>query len=1046
MKKIMMLSAAHPGPILAVLGLITLAALASLGELRVRISAESLFIKITPEWQFYQQIEQTFGSDSITVVFLRDRELFQTDKLIAIKEVLEAIDALPFVERTSSLYSARNVKNEDGFITVRPYLGEIPTDSQSLESIRRDAVQNPLIVGNLLAADATAMAINIYFKTDQGKADFDAEATLAIEHAIAPLKGQLDEVFQIGSAYVRDALTRSILGDQLVVVPLSLAVLLLALALSLRRIHGAVIPLLTAGLSVIWTLALMASLQIPVNVMTSIVPALLIIIGSTEDIHLLAEYQAGIAEGILRTQAVEQMSATMGTAVLLTFITTYLGFLSIALNDIELLRQFGLVASTGLFLNFVITVLLVPIYLRFFGNGSHGKTGPSGLSSYTRLAEKMLHFVIHNRIKIFVAVLVCVLLSAYGAWSLRVNNNAMGYFNKESSVRLRADTLHDRLSGLHTFSVVIDSGIEDTFLQVRYLAEIRKLQDHIANMEVFDHAFSFADFLSLIHNVMDDETQQAKRLPDSDDIVREYMLFVKQRDVREYVSPAFDRARIVVRHNISSSYELEQAVQNVRDFAQHHLDPALRVQITGEALLANQAADSMAYAQAQSLSMMVVTIFLIVSVLFVNLKAGLIAIVPNLIPVLALFGVMGFAGIPLDSGTSMVAAIALGICVDDTMHFMARYHQQLQVHREEFRALQATVSAEVMPIVATSVALAAGFATLATSSFVPVIYFGLLSAMVICLALLATFLLTPPLLSKTRLITAWDLLSMRVKRDCLQRCALFRDMKLWQIKKVLLVIDVREYLPGKIIIEQGEPGKEVFIVLEGRAEVRKKRADGTLMRLNNLSMGDTFGEVALLSKRPRTAQVIAVETTRVLSLSWDSIERLRRIFPHLSVKLFRNLSAIVGDKLAQADARYIPLKDGLTGLYTSDFALEQIKTEISRLKRYRGTLSVIVLSIHINNEAERAHGAYDADSVLRELADRAREHVRGGDIVARWTSDAFILLFPRTHLKDAWRISERLKKLANPEHVLTAGVTHWTNNDNMESFLSRVNHVLTRVR
>ena len=327
----------------------------------------------------------------------------------------------------------------------------------------------------------------------------------------------------------------------------------------------------------------------------------------------------------------------------------------------------------------------------------------------------------------------------------------------------------------------------------------------------------------------------------------------------------------------------------------------------------------MAHAQAQSLLMMVVTIFLIVSLLFVNLKAGLIAVLPNLLPVVVLFGVMGFAGIPLDSGTSMVAAIALGICVDDTMHFMARYHRQLRVHKEEFAALQATVNAEAVPIIATSVALAAGFITLATSSFIPIVHFGLLSAMVICLALLATFLLTPLLLSRTRLISAWDLLSIRLRRDCLQQCALFRDMKVWQIKKVLLVNEVREYLPGEIIIEQGQPGKKVFIVLEGRAEVRKRRADDTLMRLNTLAMGDTFGEVALLSKRPRTAQVRAVETTRVLGLSWDSIERLGKTFPHISVKLFRNLSAIVGDKLAHADVAYIPLKDGPDGSVHQSF-------------------------------------------------------------------------------------------------------------------------------
>ncbi len=167
---------------------------------------------------------------------------------------------------------------------------------------------------------------------------------------------------------MRSDLTAKIRADQQVFLPLSVLVLLLTLALSLRRATAALMPLVTAGVSVLWTLGFMGWLGIPVNIMTSIVPALVIIIGSTEDIHLLAEYAAGVRDGLGRRAAIGRMADNMGVAVLLTFVTTYLGFLSIALNDIQLLYQFGLVASSGLFFNFVITVVLVPVMLRFIGH------------------------------------------------------------------------------------------------------------------------------------------------------------------------------------------------------------------------------------------------------------------------------------------------------------------------------------------------------------------------------------------------------------------------------------------------------------------------------------------------------------------------------------------------------------------------------------------------------------------------------------------------------------------------------------------------------
>lgn len=1046
-----MFSAAHPRTLLSVMGLITLVAILHLNDLQINVSAESMLIKGTPAWDLFQRTQDTFGSDSITVVFLRDPELFDPEKLSAIGKAVQEIEVLPFVERVSSLYSIRNVKNVDGYISTRPYLVEIPATAEAIETIKQEALQNPLILRNLLSADGTAMAINIYFKSlDTLPAGFDHHATAAIELAITPLRGQIQEAFQMGGSYVRDSLTDQILLDQRRVLPLSLLVLVMTLALTLRSLNGAMLPLLTAGMSVIWTLALMALLEVPVNVMTSIIPALLIIIGSTEDIHLLAEYQAGVGEGMTRESAVDFMAANMGTAVLLTFITTYLGFLSVALNDIDLLRQFGLMAATGLLLNFLITVGLHPIYLWRLGKIPEASAKRSGVQAYRRLAGAVHRLATAHKPLTLGVVIVAVLVSGYGALSLRVNNNPMDYFGKESLIKQRADTLHDHLSGLHTFSIILDSGIDETFLQTKYLAEIQKLQTYLRRSGRFDHSFSYADFISLVHGVMaEEEGREPPGLPAADEIVREYMLFIKHRDVSEVVSDNYGQARIVVRHNIGSSYELNQAVEGILRFAGKHLDSALQVEITGEAILANQAADTMAHGQAQSLIMMIVGILLVVSVLFVNIRAGLIAVIPNFVPIAALFGVMGFAGIPLDTGTGMVAAIALGICVDDTMHFMSRYHQRLKTRKNELTALEDTVKAEAVPIITTSLALALGFATLATSSFVPVVYFGLLSAMVICLALIATFLLTPVLLSTTRLITAWDLLSVKVRRECIGRCALFRGMALWQIKKVLLVNDAREYQTGELIIEQGEPGKRVFVILEGRVEIRKRRADGAVIRLKTMAMGEVFGEIALVSRRPRTAEVKAIEPTRVLGLSWEGLNRLSRIFPQISVKLFRNLSAIVGDRLAHADDEYITLKDSLTDVYTATYIIEQLNAEACRVDRYQEPLSVVVLSVGAASDSKEQAISRIPDAIQKQVAHDIVKKVRKADSVARWFSDVFIILLPRTRLAGAESVVERLEKVLALENKtprfslrLTVGAAQWGDADTVDSFLSRAGRSL----
>ena len=332
----------------------------------------------------------------------------------------------------------------------------------------------------------------------------------------------------------------------------------------------------TAGISVLWTLGFMGWLGIPVNIMTSIVPALVIIIGSTEDIHLLAEYAAGIRAGLDRRAAIGRMADNMGVAVLLTFITTYLGFLSIALNDIQLLFQFGVVSSTGLLFNFVITVLLVPVMLRFIG---HRKvtSARQGVAQvwFQGMAVGLLRAAQRRRLAVLGGAGILVIAALAAATQLRINNNLLDYLDPASQLRADVERIHTELSGVHAFSIVVDSGIDNTFMQVKYLEEVLKIQDFMAGMDAFDRTFSFANFVAMVNSVMAEEGEEQDELwlPDTDDQVREYMLFIRHSTVAPFVSKHFDRARILVRHNTSSSDELNRAIDQVREFVDGNIDP-----------------------------------------------------------------------------------------------------------------------------------------------------------------------------------------------------------------------------------------------------------------------------------------------------------------------------------------------------------------------------------------------------------------------------------------------------------------------------------------
>jgi diguanylate cyclase (GGDEF)-like protein len=1046
MDKILTFSARYPRFSIVFLIAVSMLAATLLPRLQINISAQSMMVKTDPAWISYQHSLQTFGSDNVVIVYLHDRELFTTRKLTRIKQALSQIESLDFVKGTSSLFNAPNVKQVDDYILTRPYLDPIPPDETLLKQVLDDAKHNPLVLGNLISQDGNTMAINVYLDGAIYSPGLDSEITRAIDVALQPLSQQLDEVFQMGSAFVRDTISRQIQQDQKMILPVALGMLILVLGLTLRRMSCALLPLLTALMSIVLTLAVMVLLDIPVNVLTSIVPALLIIIGSTEDVHLLAEYHGAIERGMSRPQAVMQLPKNQSLAILLTFLTTLIGFLSITVNDLELLSQFGWVVSLGLIINFIVTALFIPAYLQLFGSTRVPERPPGRL--FERFAQAIFRLVIRFKKTTLLLLMLAATGFGWGIQFLQINNSTLGYFDDQSPITQRAQKIHQNLSGMQTLSIVLESGIDDTFLKVRYLQDIQRLQQFIGQRGVFDKSFSFADFIMLTNQVMQEESTLS--LPDEDELVQAYMGFVKPDVVKSYVSEDFSSARILIRHNLASSRELDHELAAIRHFIDNELKTQLNVIFTGESVLTNRAANSMAIGQIQSLILMVTVIFVLVSLLFIDVRAGLLAIVPNVFPVIILFGTMGYFNIALDTGTTMVAVIAIGICVDDTIHFLSRYHHFTRGTQDVDKALLQTVEHEATPIISTSLALALGFATLTLSSFTPVANFGALSALVMMLAMFSTFVLTPILLSFTRLITVWDMLSLNLKSALLKNSIFFGGLKNYQIKKVILSGEILNFKPDDIIVEQGQKGEEIYVVLEGYAAVQRKDRAGSIHTLGRLGPGELFGEVAQLTGFQRMARVTAEDYVRVLMINWQSISQLGRFHPRISMTLFRNLSGLISRRLTRAWSDERNMRDESTGAVTRSFLFEQISIEQERIKRYDEPLSLIMLDIDFRQYNESVQPAL-AEKNIQMITRLLSQQTRRVDIFARWDENRFIVLMPRTSDELALAITRRMKdiieqnsRVAGRLHISTA-VTQMEDSDEIEMLLARLQDKLDKL-
>ncbi len=913
MRKFMLWSQAHPWIVIVGIAIATILALYSARNIRIDASTEGMMIQGDPAQTYYQETLKKFGTDNITVIFIQDKNLFTPEKLKLLDDLVFKFEELHGVSKVESLYSVSNFKGVDGALETNPLMDWPPETQKEADSVKADALRNPIFLNSLISKDGTATAINLFVEGNTDDPDFNIKFSRAVDEIIEPFQNQFETAFQIGLPFTRRLISDNIIGDTVKLVPLSAFVLLMTLIIFMRSASGALMPMLTAGTSIIWTAGFMAQVNIPLNVLTVIVPALIIVIGSTEDIHILSEYLESVEEtGGNRAEAIRIMSGKVGTAVLLTSLTTFIGFLSITLNQITLLKQFGIAATFGLFVNPVATCLLAPVYLHFFGSTKVKKSGEHKSATdrfFGMIADKIIKIIRANKSLVLISLLGLVPLIGFFTLKVNVDNDLFSYFKKSSAICKRSQILHEDLSGAQTFFIRINSGFADTFKQPENLVQIAKIQKYISEKGRFDKTKSLVDDISLIHREMNNGDERYFKLPDSADLIAQYLLFLHRNDISHYVTADFSEANIVVRHNISSSYELAEALDDLEEKIKKTVNPHFLWGLTGENILINTAADSMAAGQVKSLSLVFVLIFIIMSILFVNIKAGALSLIPNLFPIVINFGIMGIFGIPLNTGTAMVAAIAIGIAVDDTIHLMSRYNTEMRLLQSQDKAVDVCLHSEAKPVISTSVALALGFAVLGFSNFVPVISFGLLSAMVMILAIIGDLFITPILLSSTQLMTLWDMLGLQLQKAVIQNAALLRDLRPWQMKRIVLLGRMLTNQAGELAVVQGEEGSSMYLLLEGSAEVvTKNKTNGKDVLLAKLNPGDVFGEIALVEPGPRSADVRALEPISYLEIDWNGLKRIQRIYPRIASRLFLNLSRILGGRLAETDKLLLEIK------------------------------------------------------------------------------------------------------------------------------------------
>ena len=907
------IGADRPMPSLAFIVAVSLLAIIGAGRVTVDSGFERLVPKDDADRQAYLRVSREFGSDHRSFVYVRDPQLWSPAKLQALERLHDELRQLPFVERIDDLFSLRTVRSIDGRLTARPILPSAPSDAQSADRARREALEDPIAARNIISADGNAVAIGISIKEQaQGLSDKDVHETL--ERVLTPARARFATLVQVGPPRIDAEIRESLVHDLRVLVPASALLLAITVFAFFRSLFAAAMPLLVACLSLLWTFGMMGWAGIPISILSAMLPSLVVVIGATEIMRMISGYYGGLQQARVegkspdRRRATEFMLRSVGAPAVLTVLTTAIGFASNAFAGIAIIRDFGLAAAFAILSNGLLTVLLVPMLYSAFGPLRGQLPAFASSAGFSVMAAKAFG-VMRHRLSLWAFALAAVLCVAFvqQASQLHVTNEPLTFFRPERPLVQEALRMQQDIAGVKIFYIALQSNTEGAFRDPANLQRLADIQAFIAKQKIFDRSVSLADVVSQANQQAGGGRPDAYRVPPTRRLVAQYLLLHPPRDLEPYVSHDYRRANIVVRHNVRDSSTLNHHIRELREVVGHFAGADMTTAVVGENLMINAAADRLLEGQAAALAGLLGVVFLVMSLMFTSVKGGIIALVPSVVPILMILGVMRILEIPLNAGTVMVAVIAIGIAIDGTIHLFSRYSELCRSTSNYDEAVIETVKDEAAPVIAVSLALAMGFGVLLLSDFTLIAQFGALAAATMLFSIFANLLITPLVMSRIRLVGLYEILAMSKQRAALENSALFQGMTGYQIRKTILISELREFVNGERLIEQGTIGSSMYLVVSGQLEVVRRLPGGEERPLATLGPGDVFGEIGYVRATQRTADVRARGPGSVLLFDHERLEKDLVFFPHIMAKLNFNISGILGQRLAElVEARQPP--------------------------------------------------------------------------------------------------------------------------------------------
>ena len=706
----------------------------------------------------YNTFLDTFGEEGNLIIYgVKDSLLFTPSNFSAWSILSKELGQAPEVDLTLSVGDLQKLKKRTdsiGFEMV-PLVKDSILSEKQLKKLQYELFEKlPFYNGLVYSPDKKSVRTAVYLKKDIVNTP---ARKIFIEKVLIPKIAAFEKqtgmkVYTSGMPYIRTLNSQNIIDEIGMFIGAAVLVTSIIFFFFFRSYRATFISMITVIIGVLWAFGILGLLKYEITVLTALIPPLIIVIGIPNCIFLINKYHQEIKQHGNQAKSLQRVIAKVGNATLMTNVTTASGFATFILTNSQLLKEFGIVASICIIAIFLLCLLIIPIVYSFMAVPKNKHLNHLNKRWINRFVDWMENKVRHNRIAIYIITIGLLCVSIIGIYNIKISGSLVEDMPKKTEFFKSIRFFEKEYKGIMPLEILVDTKRKKGVMKLATLKRMNELQEYIEEFPEFSQSLSVVDLVKYSKQAYYNGNPEYYQLPNSQE--RSFILSYAKSSTKDtnllksYVDSTGQFARITTFMKDIGTERFDRIEEDLKAkvlkiFPQDRYN----VSFTGKALLFQKGTKYLVKNLIISLSLAILLIALFMAWMFRSFRMILVSLIPNLLPLIITAGLMGFLGVPIKPSTILVFSIAFGISVDDTIHFLAKYRQELIANNWKIKkSVYAALRETGVSMFYTSIVLFFGFSVFTISSFGGTVALGALVSVTLVFAMLANLMLLPSLL------------------------------------------------------------------------------------------------------------------------------------------------------------------------------------------------------------------------------------------------------------------------------------------------------------